>query len=543
MYVVDHPFHQIRTREAQEGKETAFQFDWARNPSSSSLVQPTLENASTTRLELSFLLSFTFVLPFKDIMSGDRRTSQQYLTLPPISHLLHPSSPPKSLDDGSKGHQQQQPTPTFNFSSASPVSPKPSPLLTVTSSRQFLSARQHHPPPPQIQCGYSTTSTQHPPSPLSPSPRSPLSVGSDEGFSSLPPLEGNDPPRPLRTYNRQYPPGQNQQQAPQEPSFSFPHQSLYNSKTRPNWTSAPVSHDTEPFYATTTSADNTPTRMPASYAPVNVHHSPYNLRSSSSHSSQAPSSSTVPSDRRSSSTTHSSLVTTTQSVILNTPVNAATKPSNSTTSTTAIRTFVRPKSSRPLKYDPLAPSTEILFTEDGEPFIKRRRGRPPIIREAAWNGGDWTFMTPTVWNVNSSGQPPTTQQQQQQSNEKNDPSLDKSLTAFTNSDLDTVLQMPKKKRGRKPKTQFAGNSCFVWKDLTAKRSSSSSRKHKPSISNASSTSTTSAPLTPLNHSNANAPDDDDSESEVAPASPKCTIYIDDLNSTPTEEAIKASAVT
>ncbi|KAI8991190.1 hypothetical protein BDF20DRAFT_843220 [Mycotypha africana] len=40
------------------------------------------------------------------------------------------------------------------------------------------------------------------------------------------------------------------------------------------------------------------------------------------------------------------------------------------------------------------------------------------------------------------------------------------MTAFTNSNMDTVLNMPSKKRGRKPKTCLVGNSCFLWKDTS-----------------------------------------------------------------------------
>lgn len=40
---------------------------------------------------------------------------------------------------------------------------------------------------------------------------------------------------------------------------------------------------------------------------------------------------------------------------------------------------------------------------------------------------------------------------------------------FTSTRMDNTLTMPKKKRGRKPKVQLAGNSCFVWRDLTARR--------------------------------------------------------------------------
>ena len=43
------------------------------------------------------------------------------------------------------------------------------------------------------------------------------------------------------------------------------------------------------------------------------------------------------------------------------------------------------------------------------------------------------------------------------------------INTFTSTNMDMALSIPKKKRGRKPKKQMAGNSCFVWRDLTAPR--------------------------------------------------------------------------
>lgn len=97
----------------------------------------------------------------------------------------------------------------------------------------------------------------------------------------------------------------------------------------------------------------------------------------------------------------------------------------------------------------------ILFTNTGEPILKRKRGRPPNLREPVWEGG-WTFVTPTVWNITSASPLSSSEQEDTET-----------TTAFTSSTMDTVLTMPKKKRGRKPKTHIEGNSCFVWRDLTA----------------------------------------------------------------------------
>jgi hypothetical protein len=55
------------------------------------------------------------------------------------------------------------------------------------------------------------------------------------------------------------------------------------------------------------------------------------------------------------------------------------------------------------------------------------------------------------------------------------PEIDQQNT-FTSTRMDTTLTMPKKKRGRKPKTQLAGNSCFVWRDLTARRGANRVKK-------------------------------------------------------------------
>ncbi|KAI8639733.1 hypothetical protein BD408DRAFT_420820 [Parasitella parasitica] len=115
---------------------------------------------------------------------------------------------------------------------------------------------------------------------------------------------------------------------------------------------------------------------------------------------------------------------------------------------------------------------------------KRKRGRPPnAARPEARDGSSWTFIKPTVWDVKK-------QQQQQQQPKKqhlqhssapnslqNTPQFLTETTAvmadgintFTSTNMDMALSIPKKKRGRKPKRQMAGNSCFVWRDLTAPR--------------------------------------------------------------------------
>jgi hypothetical protein len=126
---------------------------------------------------------------------------------------------------------------------------------------------------------------------------------------------------------------------------------------------------------------------------------------------------------------------------------------------------------------PLPPSTQIVLSESGQPILKRRRGRPPNLREPALEGG-WTFLTPTVWdvkqdqpNVTTTNTTTTTSAATAAANAAADSVMNGSMAAFTSSNMDMVLQMPRKKRGRKPKTHIVGNSCFVWKDITASRRS------------------------------------------------------------------------
>lgn len=108
------------------------------------------------------------------------------------------------------------------------------------------------------------------------------------------------------------------------------------------------------------------------------------------------------------------------------------------------------------------PPTEIKTSSDGNPLLKRRRGRPPIMREA--EQGKFTFLTPTVWDVKQSAEQAASNANQQQKSV-----LDGSVAAFSSSDMDTVLPVPQRKRGRKPKMHIAGNSCFVWKELAGTR--------------------------------------------------------------------------
>lgn len=140
-----------------------------------------------------------------------------------------------------------------------------------------------------------------------------------------------------------------------------------------------------------------------------------------------------------------------------------------------------PPSSNSLKQD-----SNTTSTEDYHPIFgpKRKRGRPPNASRPEVEGdSNWTFVKPTVWDVKQNN----LQQQKQCSNiESNNTFTDNhhyhtpqfytentvmsdGINTFTTTNMDMALSIPKKKRGRKPKKQLAGNSCFVWRDLTAPR--------------------------------------------------------------------------
>ncbi|KAI8048351.1 uncharacterized protein B0P05DRAFT_564577 [Gilbertella persicaria] len=110
--------------------------------------------------------------------------------------------------------------------------------------------------------------------------------------------------------------------------------------------------------------------------------------------------------------------------------------------------------------------------EDCHPIFgpKRKRGRPPnASRPEVQADSNYTFVKPTVWDV---GHKP---QKQKQSNNDTPQFLTENtvlsdgINTFTATNMNMALNIPKKKRGRKPKKQLEGNSCFVWRDLTAPR--------------------------------------------------------------------------
>ncbi|KAI8987693.1 hypothetical protein BDF20DRAFT_832599 [Mycotypha africana] len=118
------------------------------------------------------------------------------------------------------------------------------------------------------------------------------------------------------------------------------------------------------------------------------------------------------------------------------------------------------------------------------------------------NGGNQlTFLTPTVWNVkgkevpppspssgsgntathsintndwpasssSSSSSPPSPFTTMHASSLPSQPSKQPAQISHADMNTTTLDLIPTKKRGRRPKVQLAGNFCFVWRDLTAKR--------------------------------------------------------------------------
>ncbi|KAI7891378.1 uncharacterized protein EV154DRAFT_223171 [Mucor mucedo] len=137
-----------------------------------------------------------------------------------------------------------------------------------------------------------------------------------------------------------------------------------------------------------------------------------------------------------------------RSLLLPPPMRARSLSNASTNSTCSIKSLMN---------DPLE-----------DPPVKRKRGRPPNTTcspTSRQRDNNWTFVTPTVWDVKHQEIPP---KQDEDYMVLHWPTQQGQNT-FTNLNMDNTLSIPKKKRGRKPKMELAGNLCFVWRDLTARR--------------------------------------------------------------------------
>ncbi|ORZ22529.1 hypothetical protein BCR42DRAFT_406389 [Absidia repens] len=202
------------------------------------------------------------------------------------------------------------------------------------------------------------------------------------------------------------------------------------------------------------------------------------------------------------------------------------------------------------------PSASTSSSSTTDPIVKRKRGRPPNSNRQAQRD-HWTFVTPTVWDVKRTQLPEHIQNQPSPSSSTPSPSetslcghptaslssssrdgptnmdskngvmlvlwpqddnngngngkdnetrddINLNLNTFTSTRMDTTLTMPKKKRGRKPKTQLAGNSCFVWRDLTARRGANRAKSSTTTARTSPSPSPSPSPsLSPSPSSNAN----------------------------------------
>ncbi|KAI8371526.1 uncharacterized protein BYT42DRAFT_580580 [Radiomyces spectabilis] len=348
-------------------------------------------------------------------------TRERHTRLPSISLLLTlppPCSPgygisPSQPSSSPRPSPQQQEAVTLNILPASPKTPQSG----GAPPNHYFASKSPSYPPLTLNSSIPDSQSLFPASPYSASSTSPsLSPVNDMLW---PPLQGDDPPRRLV-------------RQPSMPSLSPPNTSSFSKLSA--WPT---------LYRK--SSDPCPLSMPPPLSP-----SPSNRSSPSSESClslpsspPSPGSSPLP-QPKTAATSHASPSPPQPSV----PATAApAKPAASSTGANSLAT------------------TQIILNEDGQPILKRRRGRPPSQREPVWEGG-WTFLTPTVWNVNSPKQPELSSSTTSHPSEA---TMNGTMAAFTSSDMDTVLQVPRKKRGRKPKTHIEGNSCFVWRELTATR--------------------------------------------------------------------------
>ncbi|KAI7907396.1 uncharacterized protein BX663DRAFT_495762 [Cokeromyces recurvatus] len=372
--------------------------------------------------------------------------------LPSISNLLSSSppilnlSPPSPLLPSTPPHSSK----SFNSYLSSPRLPSISPILSPIHSPTHT---------------FLNTSIQQ------------LSISTSQ---TIPPIQGDDPPQRLRLPSTSSIYNHNQ---PISPKTLF--NDTYNQKSSNPWNS---SHHTPSF---TTMIENSPQSSQMIVEDSTISDSEY-LCATSQY------------NRPRSTSTVSEPVPCTKSSITTITLNDREDKYDDDDDDEEVEEKETVMSSKSVA------STQLVFDSFGQPKQKRRRGRPPISKNISSNSNQdnednnnksWTFLTPTVWDVFISEEQKERElkanQKEQQlmmswssSKKENkqvllnthdesrggDSLMNNSMAAFTNSKMDTILHMPRKKRGRKPKTHIIGNSCFVWKDLTSTRSSSSAEK-------------------------------------------------------------------
>ncbi|KAI9317151.1 hypothetical protein BX666DRAFT_151065 [Dichotomocladium elegans] len=134
------------------------------------------------------------------------------------------------------------------------------------------------------------------------------------------------------------------------------------------------------------------------------------------------------------------------------------------------------------------------FSSSGNPILKRRRGRPPakILDGSCIVEGGWIFLSPTVLSVDHSAHvSPSSATSSQHPNgnatilggrampiqrQHKKQLIDAvGVQTYLATDLNQ-MQIPVRKRGRKPKRILQGHSCFVWKDMPIIRSPQATAK-------------------------------------------------------------------
>ncbi|CAO3580032.1 unnamed protein product [Absidia cylindrospora] len=366
------------------------------------------------------------------------------MKLPFIHTLLNPPPSPPTCNNNNSNHMQP---PTVQVL---PASPTPSTVDNVTLS-------------PMLSPALSSTRS---PFVSSIDSVSPMAMNSSE----FPPIHGDDPPRRL-VHSSPSP----QPRSPTHYLHHAHHHRAFSSHSEPSSPSYGYSSMKDHNIGASSPEANTLPTPPATYHPSPSAPSIVISQSSSSSSLSIPSAPTTAVGGH-----HDFLKPDQPSS--RTRTNNIGSPSTSPSRSPSPSPSLAPTRQESVPAPP--PCTQIFISPTGQPILKRRRGRPPT-RSPGYDEGGWTFLSPTVWDVSSSSSQQQKHQQSQQQQQKSssnqqramidsDSTMTESMTAFTGADMDTVLPMPKKKRGRKPKTHIEGNSCFIWKDIGATRRSTTS---------------------------------------------------------------------